>query len=120
MIGITKLCWAALALLHIVPAAAAFIPGLSQSLYGVSVDETTAVLLHHRAVLFLAIFVTAIFALIDPNSRRLASVILGISVVGYLLIYWKAGLPAGPLRKIAIPDAIGLVPLIWVTVQAWR
>lgn len=117
---ITKLCWAALALLHIVPAAAAFIPGLSQSLYGVSVDETTAVLLHHRAVLFLAIFAAAVFTLFDPNSRRLASVILGISVIGYLIIYWKAGLPAGALRKIAIPDAIGLAPLIWVTREAWR
>ncbi len=117
---ITKLCWAALALLHIMPAASAIVPGLTAKLYGVSVDADVGLLLDHRGLLFLGVFLAALYAIFDLPSRRLASIIMCISMIGFLLIYVRAGMPAGALRKIAIADFIGLAPLLWVTVSAWR
>lgn len=117
---ITKIAWGLLVLLHVMPAAVAFAPGLVEKLYGASPTGDIGLLLVHRGALFFAICVAALFALFDAQSRRLASVVVGISLVSFLLIYLRAGLPAGELRKIAIPDAIGLLPLLWVSVVAWR
>ncbi|HPE47863.1 MAG TPA: hypothetical protein PLR76_05680 [Hyphomonas sp.] len=115
-----KIAWALLALLHVTPALSAFAPGLVERLYGVSPDGDIGVLLVHRGALFLAVCIAALYAMVDPGSRRLASLILFVSMVGFLLVYVRAGLPAGELRKIAIADLIGLIPLTWVTVNVWR
>ncbi len=120
MEAITKIAWGLLVLLHVMPAAVVFMPGLVEKLYGASPAGDIGLLLVHRSALFLAVCVAALYAIFDSQSRRIATLIVGISVVSFLLIYLRAGLPAGELRKIAIPDAIGLVPLLWVSVQAWR
>lgn len=117
---ITKIAWGLLILLHIVPAASVFAPALVDKLYGVAPTGDVGVLLVHRGALFLGVCITALYAIFDSDVRRLASLVVGVSVVGFLLVYLRAGLPAGELQKIAIPDAVGLVPLLWVSVQAWR
>lgn len=115
-----KIAWTLLALAHVIPAMSAIAPNMVEKLYGVAPNGDIGVLLVHRGALFLVVCVTALYAMFDPDSRRLASVILTISMVGFLIIYARAGMVPGALRKIAIADLLGLVPLIWVSVHAWR
>jgi hypothetical protein len=45
--------------------------------------------------------------------------VVGISVIGFLLVYAAAGAPEGPLRTIAVVDALALIPLAIVGWKAW-
>lgn len=116
----TKIAWASLALLHVMPAMIVFSPGLVGKLYGASPEGDIGILLVHRGALFLAVCLAASFAVFDPSSRRLASLVVLVSMVGFVVIYARAGWPEGDLRKIANADLIGVVPLAWVSFQAWR
>jgi hypothetical protein len=40
--------------------------------------------------------------------------------LGFLILYLRAGVPAGPLRTIAVVDAAALIPLLFVAASAWR
>lgn len=115
-----KAAWVSLALLHVMPALSAFAPAVVDRLYGVSPDGDVGVLIVHRGVLFLAVCLAALYAAFEPGSRRLASLLLCISMLGFLLVYLRAGMAPGDLRKIAIADLAGLVPLAWVSFAAWR
>lgn len=115
-----KAAWATLALLHVMPAMSAFMPRLVNTLYGVSPDGDVGVLLVHRGALFLAVSVAALYAMFDPPSRRLASLVLIVSMIGFLIVYARAGMPPGELRRIAAADLIGVIPLAWVSFNAWR
>ena len=115
-----RIAWLLLALLHVMPALSVFLPALVESLYGFKPEGELAVLMTHRGVLFLAVFVAALIAAFHEPSRKLASVVIGISVIGFLIVYANAGFIDGNLRRIAIPDAIGLLPLVWVAYNAWR
>lgn len=116
----TKIAWLLLALVHVSPAAVLFRPSLVQSLYGVAPDGPTGLLLTHRGATFLAIVVAAIWAAFDPSVRRLCTVAVAIAVISYLILYFRAGLPEGPLRTIAAVDSFALAPLLFVTWSAWR
>lgn len=115
-----KLAWLALALVHVAPAAAAFAPALLERLYGVQPTGEVGVLLTHRGALFLAVTLAAAFAAFDPPSRRLATIVCGVSIVSFLLIYWRAGAPPGSLRTIALFDLAALAPLAFAALHAWR
>lgn len=116
----TKIAWFLLALVHVSPAAVLFRPDLVQKLYGVPADGATSLLLTHRGATFLGIVVAAVWAAFDPSARRLCTVIVGIAVVGYLILYARAGMPEGPLRTVAAADAFALAPLALVMWSAWR
>ncbi len=116
----TKCAWLLLAAVHAPPAAVAFAPELARRLYGVDPNGTLGLLVVHRGVLFLAIVATALFATFDHNVRRAASVIIAISMVGFLALYALGGMPAGSLRTIAVLDAAAMAPLIFVAAIAWR
>ncbi|MDE1467345.1 hypothetical protein [Aurantiacibacter sp. D1-12] len=116
---IERVLWALLALLHVVPAFALLRPSLISQLYGVDAGGPVFALLHHRAALFLVVFVVALWAAIDPAVRKLASIAVSISVVSFLVIYWQAGAPVS-LRTIAIADLVGLPILACATWLAWR
>jgi hypothetical protein len=105
---------------HVSPAAVLFRPSLVQQLYGVAPEGPTGLLLTHRGATFLAIVVAAIWAAFDPSVRRLCTVVVAIAVLGYLVLYARAGMPQGPLRTVAAADAIALAPLVLVTWSAWR
>jgi hypothetical protein len=115
-----KIAWSFLVLLHVTPAMIAVVPGLVEKLYGVSSEGDVGVLLVHRGALLLAVCLTALYAIFDPGSRRLASLVLGVSMIGFLIVYVRAGMVSGDLRIIALADMLGLVPLIWVSIHAWR
>lgn len=115
----TKTAWGALALIHFMPSLPVFRPKMIEALYGATPSGDIGLLLTHRSGLFLAVLVTTIFALFSLESRKLAAVILAISMVSFLILYARAGAPSGPLRKIAIADAAGLIPLVFVIWQAW-
>ena len=112
--------WVVLAGIHVAPAAVLVAPGLGARLYGAVPDATVALLLQHRAVLFLAVLAVALLAAASPGARRAASLLVGISVVGFLWVYLAHGAPEGPLRRVAIVDALALLPLGLVTLAAWR
>ena len=115
-----ELAWALLALIHAPPAAVLFAPSALPALYGIASDGELAVLLRHRGALFLGLVVLCLWALVDPGTRRAAGGVVGVSVVSFLVLYARAGFPAGPLRKVALVDALGLAPLLVVVVDGWR
>lgn len=115
----TKAAWGLLVLIHCMPAAVVFSPSLTTRLYGVDATSAAGVLLLHRGALFLAIVAAGLFAMLDPDVRRACSVILAISMIGYLVVYAQAGLPSGPLRQVALVEAVGLIPLGFAAFMAW-
>ncbi|WP_102126805.1 hypothetical protein [Deinococcus planocerae] len=114
-----KVAWALLALVHLSPAAVLLRPGLVRALYGVDANGSLGVLVTHRGALFLGVLAACLLAVFDPGARRAASLVVLISVVGFLAVYVRAGLPAGPLRTVALVDAVALVPLALVVLAAW-
>lgn len=117
---VVKMAWLLLALVHLMPTAVLFAPDLAMRLYDVAPAGPTGVLIIHRGALFLAVMVAALWAMIDPTARRISSLTVGISIIGFMAVYARAGLPDGPLRIIAMVDAMALLPLTLVTRQAWR
>ena len=116
----TKVAWGMLLLVHLSPTAVLFSPGMVQKLYRLEPSGITGLLLTHRGAQFLAVVVVCAFAAFDVEARRGASLVVAISVIGFLVLYARAGLPTGPLRKIAVVDFLALAPLILVLVTAWR
>ncbi len=102
-----RMAWGVLALIHLSPAAALFVPSLITKLYGIPAGSDAFTLLHHRAALFLVIFIGCIWAIFDPDVRRFAVVGTALSMLGFLAIYIMGGQPDA-LRSIAIADGIGL------------
>lgn len=109
-------CWSVLGAIHLLPALALFRPGLIARFYGVEAGSDTHLLLHHRAALFLVVSVVCAWAAFRPETRRLATVSVGISMVSFLLLYGLAGAPPA-LRSIAIGDLLGLP---FLAVAGWR
>lgn len=112
--------WLLLAAVHAAPAAILFAPDLTQRLYGVASNGTAGLLIVHRGALFLAVLAVALFAAFNADARRAASLVVGISVLGFLFVYVRAGMPIGSLRTIALVDTIALLPLALVGYRAWR
>jgi hypothetical protein len=110
--------WLALAFIHATPALALIRPALLTKLYGIKSGSGLFIFMHHRAALFLVVIVICLWAVIDPNVRKLASVTLGISMGAFVILWWQAGSPA-PLRTIAVTDVIGLIILFFVGWQAF-
>ncbi|GAM96696.1 hypothetical protein U91I_00316 [alpha proteobacterium U9-1i] len=113
--------WLALAVIHAPPAAATFLPTLRRRLYG-GVDERgpLGVILVHRGALFLAVLVACVFSALNADARELGTIVVGVSLVGFLVLYAMAAAPARrPLRSIAAVDAVGLIPLAVVMFDAW-
>lgn len=113
------LAWIVLALVHAPPALATFSPQLRQRMYGVSEDATLGVILTHRGILFLAVAVSCIYAVFENDGRRLASIVAGISMLGFLALYALAKLPKGRMRAIALMDALALPALAFALIDAW-
>lgn len=113
---IERIAWSSLALVHVTPALALFAPSLLTKLYGVNTGDPLFVLMHHRAALFLAVVVTCIWCAIDPTPRKLGVVLVAISMLSFLALYFANGSPTA-LRQIAIADVIGLPALAYV---AWK
>jgi hypothetical protein len=112
---VEKLCYAALALIHIMPASLLFRPGAIGQLYNIESGGPLLVLLHHRAALFVIVVIACLWAIADPQSRRLAVAVVATSMLSFLAIYWQAGSPPA-LWGIARADLAGLPFLAYL---AW-
>lgn len=117
---ITKTSWFVLALIHVTPSIVLVKPRLTQSLYGIAPDGPIGLLLVHRGGLFVGVLAACLVALFHAPSRPLATVIVAISMISFLVLYLNAGMPTGGLRKIAVADAVGLPFLAIVIVTALR
>lgn len=94
---------------------ALFRPTALTTLYGVAADSPLFLLMQHRAALFLAVFLACVWAAFVPEGRRLAVVVVGVSMVSFLVLYWMAGSPTS-LKRIALVDLAG-VPVL--AAAAW-
>ena len=112
----TKLCWAVLALIHVIPALALFRPALLTTLYGAQTGSATHMLLHHRAALFVGVFIACIYAIFQPGSRQLAAVVVAVSMVSFLVLFVLGGNP-DKLRLVAMVDLIGIP---FLAIAAWN
>lgn len=110
--------WLILAAVHGLPALAFFRPAQMQTLYRVGPDNPLFLLMHHRAALFLAVFLACVIAAFHPPSRPLASVITGLSMISFLMLWWRAGAPEA-LKPIARVDIVGLPVLLIATTSAF-
>ncbi len=111
-----RILWLVLAGIHAMPALAFFRPAMMGAMYRMTADNPLFLLMRHRAALFVVIVVVALWAMVDPGTRRLASVVLAISMLSFLGLYWQAGSPTA-LRTIAIVDLVGLPVL---SLAMWR
>ena len=111
--------WIILAAIHAMPALAVFRPATLTTLYGVTADSPLFLLMQHRAALFLAVFAACVWAAFVPEGRKLAVVVVGISMVSFLVLYASAGSPE-PLKRIAVVDLAGLPVLAGVAWLAFR
>ena len=120
MEGLTRAAWLSLAVIHAAPAATIFAPSMIERLYGLPPTGDLGILIIYRGALFFAVMVACVIAAFHLDSRKLASVVVTISMLSFLYFYARAGLPSGPLRRIAIADMAGLVPLAFVLLRTWR
>ena len=111
--------WLILAAIHAMPALALFRPATLTALYRIEPDNPLFLLMQHRAALFLAVFVACVWAAFVPEGRKLAVLVVGISMLSFLALYWSAGSPA-PLKRIAMVDLAGLPVLAGVAWLAFR
>jgi hypothetical protein len=113
---IERLCYAVLALIHIMPASMLFRPQAVGKLYKIDASGPLHVLLHHRAALFAIVVIACLWAIVDLPARRLAVVVIGTSMLSFLAIYWHAGSPAA-LKSIALAD---MAALPFLVVAGWQ
>lgn len=112
--------WVALVLLHLPPAIVLFAPSQMAGLYGEAPQGAVAVMLQHRAALFLCLCIVGVAAVFQPAIRQTAVVVFAISMMSFIVLYGLAGWQSGPLRTIAIADAVGLAPWSVVAISAFR
>ncbi|MEQ9506212.1 MAG: hypothetical protein RLO80_08055 [Hyphomonas sp.] len=115
-----QVCFGFLALIHIVPAIAAIMPSQLSKLYGVQGEDRVLIsLLQHRAVLLGNVGFAFLAAAIRPTEAiAWHAVLLGAaSMASFLVIAAINRQLRGPLRKIALIDLAGLIPLAWLF---WR
>lgn len=115
---IERLAWGVLALVHLTPALPLFVPSLLTRLYGMKSGDPLFLLMHHRAALFLAVMVACIWCALDPTPRRLGAVLVAISMLSFLALYFSDGSPPA-LKQIAVADLIGLPALLYVGWKAF-
>jgi hypothetical protein len=116
---LVSLCWGLLGLVHLLPALALVRPALLTQLYGVSADSPLFLLMQHRAALFAVVVLIAVWCAVESAPRRLGAVAVGFSMLSFLWLWWQGGQPA-ELRRIALVDLAGLLPLAVVTWAAFR
>lgn len=102
-----------LAVIHVLPAIAAIAPKQISRLYGVeSGDGALLTLLQHRAVLLGLVGLGFVIAAVRPETIGWHAWLLGAaSMVSFLVVAAFNSELGGRLRKIAIVDVVGLVPL---------
>jgi len=80
--------------------------------YGLSVgDNSLAILLRHRALLFGLIGGFIIYSVFNPQFQIAAMILAAISMLGYLYFFYSIGNSNPALLKIAQIDIVGIILL---------
>lgn len=116
---LTQICWAVLLMVHLIPALALFRPSLIAKLYGVDAASPLFLLFQHRAALFFVICIICLWSIFKLETRQLAVIAVGASMISFLWLYWAGGSPIA-LRTIARVDLAGLPFLAFVAWQAFK
>lgn len=116
---LVKICWFLIGAIHFIPSLVLFFPGMVERLYSVDPEGEIGVLLVHRAALFVTVFLASIYAVFQPSVRKLAAIVAAISMLSFLFVYFRAGMPVGSLRTIAVVDLVGIIPLALVAYSAF-
>lgn len=101
---IIKLAWLVLAVIHLTPSLVVFRPSLLAKLYNTPSDGLIGLLLTHRGGLFLAVVIACLISIFHIESRRLAAIVVGISMISFLVrlrrgppaFGWRIGLVGFP------------------------
>jgi hypothetical protein len=113
----TAIAFVALAVVHLLPAAPIFAPDALVRLYGVApTDSTLILILRHRAVLLALVGALCLWAAVSESTRPAALVAASLNLASFLAFYLLHASFAGPLRTVALVDAVALIPL---AVAAW-
>lgn len=112
--------FAALAVIHTLPAIAVIAPGQLSRLYGFAPsDQVLTTLLQHRALLFGLLAAALVYAIFTPATRWPVLIGALASMGGFIVIAARRGEMSGALKSIVIADVIGLIlaamaaPLLW-------
>ena len=106
-----------LAAVHLLPAGPVFDPRALTRLYGVAAEDSTMlVLLRHRAALLALVGLLCAWAVLSPSIRPAALFAAGFNIVTFLVMFAASGAPTGPLRTVALVDAVAIAP--WL-LAAW-
>ena len=108
--------WLVLAAIHAMPALAFFRPATLTTMYRIDSANPLFLLMQHRAALFVAVFLMCLWAAFDEGPRRAATMVVAISMLSFLGLYFLNGSPKA-LKTIATIDLIGLPFLAFV---AWK
>lgn len=107
-----------LAVVHLLPAGPMFDPRALTRLYGVAAEDSTMlVLLRHRAALLALVGLLCAWAAFAPSIRPATIFAAGFNIVSFLVMFAVYGAPPGPLRTVALVDAMAIAP--WV-LAAWK
>lgn len=114
-------CFAALAVIHILPAMAVLMPGRLSTLYGFEAgDSVLTTLLQHRVLLFGLVAGALIWAIFTPSVRWPVLIGTVISMAGFIVIAAARGETGGSVRSIVVADVIGLIIAVFASVLLWR
>ena len=102
-------------LLNLLPAVVAFDPARSLGLYGIALDDAAlGIAMRHRALLLGTAGLGLIVAAWRTGWRGPALALALCSKIGFLALYGLYQMPAGPLQRVALADAVALVLLVVV------
>lgn len=102
-------------LLNLLPAVVAFDPARSLVLYGIALDDAAlGIAMRHRALLLGTVGLGLIIAAWRTRWRGPALALALCSKIGFLALYGLYQMPAGPLQRVALADAVALVLLVVV------
>ncbi|MGB6228509.1 MAG: hypothetical protein WBF53_00095 [Litorimonas sp.] len=111
----------ALALIHVLPAAAVFAPGNLSKLYGFAPDDAVlTTLLQHRALLFGILAAALVYAIFVPATRWPVLIGAVVSMGGFVVIAAMRGELSGAVRSIVIADAVGLLIAALAAFLLWK
>jgi hypothetical protein len=109
--------YAAVGVLHLVPAAGVLGGERLRALYGVTIDDPTLLLaMRHRAALFGIVGVLLLAAAWRPTWRPLAGAVGLASMLTFVALAWPPGAQTAPMARVFWADVIAsaLLAAAWV------
>ncbi len=98
--------------INALPILIAFLPEKIKGSYGIEVpDSNYELLLRHRAILFGIVGGIMIYSAITKKYYDLAVLIGAISMISFVLFFFKIGNINTELRKVMLIDVVGIVIL---------